>query len=109
MRGITEVPDSVAQATLPNVIEKLREAVRPPGKRPLWLACLTDLDLVKLFYLVHRGRRIKTISKALADAGYVVEVRMLTQNLSRFRQRVKGELAKSFRKVRKRLLKIGRS
>jgi hypothetical protein len=102
MSKVDDIQDSAAQVLLPSIIDKLREAVRPPGKRSIWLDNLSDLDLVKVFIMLKEGRKSTKIIEAIESWGYaVLEHRSMTELLVKFKARTLGEISLIFEQGKK--------
>ena len=99
---INDIPDAAAEAVKSQIIDKLRECVRPPGKKPIWLDNLSDLELVKVFIMIKEGRKSSKIVETIQSYGYsTLEDRSMNEMLLKFKERTLGEVSAIFRQGKK--------
>lgn len=89
--GMVSLEDS-SQLTGASVIKRLREAVKPPGKKALWLNSLTDKQLAEVYHRLKMGQA----------AHYIV--RIVQNDWGHFRKSDTGSLSRAVRRFRKEVL-----
>jgi hypothetical protein len=94
---IADVNQAVVQHIMPQVIDKLREATKPPGGRSIWLHNLTDEELTTVFVMLQEGRKYGLISSAIQSWGYAFDDGNASRLFKIFKQRTMGDAATIFK------------